>query len=64
MLHNNLVELSQHFQILDDVGVLVRDEHQEQLLDRHIDVPDHICLYVRALLARFDQLREVSHVFL
>ena len=62
MLHDNLVQLSEHFQIFNDVTVLVRDQDQEELLNWHVHVPDHVSLNVRALLARVDELWEVCHV--
>ena len=63
-MHDNLVQLAQHFQILDNVRILVRDEDEEELIDRHEDVPDHICLYMRCLSTLLNELGEVCHVLL
>ena len=64
VVHDDLVELAQHFQVLDDVGILVRDEHQEEFVNGNVHVADHICLDVRALAARLNEFGEVGHVLL
>ena len=64
MLHDNLVQLSEHFQIFNDVTVLVRDQYQEELLNWHVHVSDYVSLNMRALLARVDELWKVGHVLL
>ena len=61
---HNLIKLSQHFQILNDVWVLIRDQHKEQFVDWDIDVSNDIRLDMRALPAWLYQFGEVGHVLL
>ena len=51
MVCHNLIELSQHFQILNDVRVLIRNQDQKQFVDWDIDVSNDIGLDMRALPA-------------
>ena len=61
---HNLVKLSQHFQILNDVRVLIRNQDKEQFVDWDIDVSNDIRLDMRALPAWLYQFGEVGHVLL
>jgi hypothetical protein len=51
LLNDHLVQLSDHLQILNDIGVLVRDQHQEELLHGQIHIADAVRLNMRALLS-------------
>ena len=64
MVCHNLIKLSQHFQILNDVRVLIRNQDQKQFVDWDIDVSNDIGLDMRALPAGLYQFGEVGHVLL
>ena len=63
-MHYDLVELSENFKVLNNVGVLVCNKNKEQFINGHVDVPNHICLNIGRLPAWLNQLWEVGHVFL
>ena len=64
MVNHDLVEHAKDFEILYDVGVLVCDEDQEQLVDRHEYISDDIGLNVGGLATRLDEFGEIGHVLL
>ena len=64
VLNNNLIQLSQHFKVFNDVWVFVRDKDQKQFFNWYIHIPNYVCFNVSALLARFQKLGEVCHVLL
>uniref|UniRef100_A0A7S3CII1 NAD-specific glutamate dehydrogenase n=1 Tax=Strombidium rassoulzadegani TaxID=1082188 RepID=A0A7S3CII1_9SPIT len=64
--HDDLLHEADDLDVLNDVGALGGDEHEEQLLHGLVDVADLLRLNEVALLALtlVDQLREVRHVLL
>lgn len=64
MLYDDLIELSEYFQILYDIRVLIRYQDKEQLLDWHVYVSDHVCLNMSTLFSRFNKLWKIRHVLL
>ena len=62
MMHDDLVELSEHLQVLNNVRILVCYEHKEKLVNWYEDISDHICLNMSRLPSLFNELWEICHV--